>query len=68
MISRRRLLEGAGAVAAGTGMGLGLGLLKASAAPLDLPKGLPAGVRAEAALEALPGKKPLIKLSYRPPN
>jgi sulfite dehydrogenase (cytochrome) subunit A len=66
MISRRRLLEGAGAVVAGSG--IGLDLLEASAAPLDLPKGLPSGVRAEAVLEALPGKKPLIKLTYRPPN
>src|ERR1700688_4035620 len=72
MISRRRLLEGAGvgAVFAGSGLGSGFGLdlLAASAAPLDLPRGLPSGVRAEAVLEALPGKKPLIKLSYRPPN
>jgi sulfite dehydrogenase len=68
MISRRRLLEGAGVGAVVAGSGIGLNLLKASAAPLDLPKGLPAGVRAEAALEALPGKKPLIKLTYRPPN
>jgi DMSO/TMAO reductase YedYZ molybdopterin-dependent catalytic subunit len=71
MISRRRLLEGAGvgAVFAGSGLGFGLGSdLKASAAPLDMPKGLPSGVRAEAVLEALPGKKPLIKLTYRPPN
>ena len=29
---------------------------------------LPEGARAEAALEPLPGKKPLIKLTYRPPN
>jgi DMSO/TMAO reductase YedYZ molybdopterin-dependent catalytic subunit len=68
MISRRRLLEGAGVGAVVAGSGIGLDLLQASAAPLDLPKGLPAGVRAEAALEALPGKKPLIKLTYRPPN
>jgi DMSO/TMAO reductase YedYZ molybdopterin-dependent catalytic subunit len=72
MISRRRLLEraGVGAVFAGSGLGSGLGLdlLEASAAPLDMPKGLPSGVRAEAVLEALPGKKPLIKLTYRPPN
>ena len=33
-----------------------------------LPQGLPVGVYDTAALEALPGKKPLIKLSYRPPN
>jgi DMSO/TMAO reductase YedYZ molybdopterin-dependent catalytic subunit len=72
MISRRRLLEsaGVGAVFAGSGLGslLGFDLPAASAAPLDLPSGLPSGVRAEAVLEALPGKKPLIKLSYRPPN
>src|SRR5215470_7447303 len=75
MISRRRLLEGAGvgAVFAGSGLGSGLGSLwglnpTASAASLDMPKGLPSGVRAEAVLEALPGKKPLIKLTYRPPN
>jgi DMSO/TMAO reductase YedYZ molybdopterin-dependent catalytic subunit len=68
MISRRRLLEGAGVGAVVAGSGIGLDLLKASAAPLDLPKGLPAGMRAEAVLEALPGKKPLIKLTYRPPN
>src|SRR6266851_4560292 len=29
---------------------------------------LPGGMRSEAVLDALPGKKPLIKLSYRPPN
>jgi DMSO/TMAO reductase YedYZ molybdopterin-dependent catalytic subunit len=36
-------------------------------APLLDPR-LPAGVGTEARLEALPGKVPLIKLSYRPPN
>jgi DMSO/TMAO reductase YedYZ molybdopterin-dependent catalytic subunit len=30
--------------------------------------GLPAGTREEAVMEALAGKKPLIKLTYRPPN
>jgi len=29
---------------------------------------LPEGTRAEAVLDTLPGKKPLIKLTYRPPN
>lgn len=29
---------------------------------------LPTGLRGAAALEALPGKVPLIKLTYRPPN
>ena len=68
MISRRRLLEGAGVGAVVAGAGIGLDAFKAAAAPLDLPKALPAGTRAEAVLEALPGKKPLIKLTYRPPN
>jgi DMSO/TMAO reductase YedYZ molybdopterin-dependent catalytic subunit len=40
----------------------------AQAAGLDLPKALPEGTRANAVLESLPGKKPLIKHSYRPPN
>jgi DMSO/TMAO reductase YedYZ molybdopterin-dependent catalytic subunit len=43
-------------------------LLRAEAAGLDLPAELPEGTRAEAVLDTLPGKKPLIKLSYRPPN
>ena len=68
MISRRRLLEGAGVGAVVAGAGIGLDAIEAAAAPLDLPKALPAGTRAEAVLEALPGKKPLIKLTYRPPN
>jgi DMSO/TMAO reductase YedYZ molybdopterin-dependent catalytic subunit len=68
MISRRRLLEGAGVGAAFAGSGMGLGLFEAAAAPAELNRGLPAGTRAEAVLEALPGKKPLIKLTYRPPN
>ena len=33
-----------------------------------LPRGLPEGVYDTAILDALPGKKPLIKLTYRPPN
>ena len=68
IISRRRLLEGAGVGAVVAGAGIGLDAFKAAAAPLDLPKALPAGTREEAVLEALPGKKPLIKLTYRPPN
>ena len=34
----------------------------------SLSGGLPEGVYDTATLGALPGKKPLIKLSYRPPN
>jgi DMSO/TMAO reductase YedYZ molybdopterin-dependent catalytic subunit len=64
MITRRRLLEGASAGAALAGLGVPL----ANAAVPGLPEALPSGMRGEAALEALPGKKPLIKLAYRPPN
>ena len=39
----------------------------AQSGPLLSP-GLPSGVADSSTLEALPGKKPLIKLSYRPPN
>jgi hypothetical protein len=35
---------------------------------LKLSPMLPEGARAEAVLDTLPGKKALIKLSYRPPN
>src|SRR3982075_71228 len=65
MIPRRRLLEGASAAAAWAGSGLPP---LAEAAGLDLPAALPQGLRAAAVLESLPGKKPLFKLSYRPPN
>jgi DMSO/TMAO reductase YedYZ molybdopterin-dependent catalytic subunit len=53
----------AGVASAGTSL-----LTQAEAAPLNLPAALPEGVRQHAILDTLPGKKPLIKLSYRPPN
>ncbi|MGD9657865.1 MAG: molybdopterin-dependent oxidoreductase [Methylocystis sp.] len=59
MISRRILL-GAGAL-------LPIRAL-AKEHELWLSQALPEGVREAATLEALDGKKPLIKLSYRPPN
>jgi DMSO/TMAO reductase YedYZ molybdopterin-dependent catalytic subunit len=63
MITRRDLLEaGAGAALAGASVAaFAQGKLQLSAL-------LPEGTRSEALLDALPGKKPLIKLSYRPPN
>src|SRR6516164_4480118 len=65
MLTRRRLMTaGAGMALAGIGFDPRLAL----AAIADLPAALPEGVRKNATLEALPGKKPLIKLSYRPPN
>jgi hypothetical protein len=71
MITRRSLLEraGTGAMLAGAGHTLSRSFIsQAEAAALNLPLQLPEGTRREAVLDALPGKKPLIKLSYRPPN
>jgi DMSO/TMAO reductase YedYZ molybdopterin-dependent catalytic subunit len=73
MITRRNLLEaaGRGAVLAGAGHTLSQAFMnraKAEAASLHVPTQLPEGTRQEAVLDALPGKTPLIKLSYRPPN
>src|SRR5258708_21659757 len=70
MISRRRLLKAAGAGAALAGSSVSfLQLFEAAgAAGLDLPADLPEGARAAAILDVLPDKRPLIKLTYRPPN
>ena len=68
MLTRRHLLRTA---AAGALAGPGLVFPRAvgaETAPLNLPAGLPEGTRTEAILDTLPGKKPLIKLTYRPPN
>ena len=65
MMTRRRLLEGAVAFAGGA---LGQSPVAAHAAGVALSPGLPAGLEGAAAMETLPGKKPLIRLSYRPPN
>jgi DMSO/TMAO reductase YedYZ molybdopterin-dependent catalytic subunit len=73
MITRRGLLgaAGGGAFVAAAGSkslmaAMGAAEKQPSEPPL-LPE-LPEGTRAEAVLETLPGKKPLIKLTYRPPN
>src|SRR5258708_12244193 len=63
MLDRRDFLHGA-VVAAAAGLprpGWGAERPK-------LAEELPAGTREAAVLDALPGKQPLIKLSYRPPN
>jgi DMSO/TMAO reductase YedYZ molybdopterin-dependent catalytic subunit len=69
MISRRSLLEAAGGALALTAAGPawpgGAGEQPGEALLSPL---LSAGTRAEAVLDTLPGKKPLIKLTYRPPN
>src|SRR3954470_17132641 len=68
MISRRQVLTAAGATArAGSGIGTPQ-FFGAHAANAQLNPALPEGLRNTATLESLPGKKPLIKLSYRPPN
>jgi DMSO/TMAO reductase YedYZ molybdopterin-dependent catalytic subunit len=72
MLSRRQLVQHFG----GAAMALGAGDLWSTLAAAtgtaeqrpNLSPDRPAGTRAEAILEALPGKKPLIKLTYRPPN
>jgi DMSO/TMAO reductase YedYZ molybdopterin-dependent catalytic subunit len=70
MISRRTLLEaaGAGAALAATGAGFPKLIEAEAAATAELTPGVPAGVNSIAAMEALPGKKPLIRLADRPPN
>jgi hypothetical protein len=65
MIGRRAMIaSGLAAVAASAPLSR---TVRAAEKPF-LPPGLPEGVYDTATLEALPGKKPLIKLSYRPPN
>ncbi len=60
-INRRRFL--------GTAAGAAVALPALNdALALDLPAALPEGARGSYVLDTLPGKKPLIKLSYRPPN
>jgi DMSO/TMAO reductase YedYZ molybdopterin-dependent catalytic subunit len=66
MLTRRRLIRTAGAGVALASSGVGL--KSVAAAGLDMPAALPEGIRNSAVLDALPGKKPLIKLTYRPPN
>jgi DMSO/TMAO reductase YedYZ molybdopterin-dependent catalytic subunit len=70
MLTRRDLLAtaGAGFAIAGAGLGSPRYFEAEAAGGVPLSPGVPAGVGTEAAMEALPGKKPLIKLAYRPPN
>jgi DMSO/TMAO reductase YedYZ molybdopterin-dependent catalytic subunit len=68
-VNRRQLLRGAGIGAAVlAGSGALSRLVWAAEEKLALVPGLPNGVYDTAILDALPGKRPLIKLSYRPPN
>ncbi len=72
VLSRRQALNrlgDAGLVFGLTLLAAGLGRTRPGWA-VDAPvtPGVPAGTAASARLESLPGKRPLIKLSYRPPN
>ena len=67
MLTRRHLITAvAGSVVGGSD--LALKSLTATAASINRPSALPEGTRSNTILDALPGKKPLLKLSYRPPN
>lgn len=67
-MDRRNVLLGlAGGAAAGTWTALGGRAVAGSRAPA-LDPSLPDGLRESALLERLPGKQPLIKLTWRPPN
>ena len=69
MMSRRRLLETAGASIALAGSGAGLGsFAKAQSAGPELTPGVPSGIQSYATMATLPGKKPLIRLADRGPN
>jgi hypothetical protein len=67
MLERRRILQ-----ALGGALAFAVPELVSRSASLSerpyLTVGLPAGEYETAVLDQLPGKKPLIKLSYRPPN
>ena len=67
MIARRKLLA-ASAASAGLALATRPSPLLAAQEVVPLAPGVPAGTTTTARLEALPGKKPLIKLTYRPPN
>src|SRR5450631_2102596 len=69
MITRRHLLETAGAGAALAVSALSLPkFMAAEAAGVDLTPGVPQGISSYVTMGTLPGKKPLIQLSDRPPN
>lgn len=69
MITRRHLLQTAGAGAAFTATGMSLSdTAQAASAASELTPGVPAGVSSYVSMGTLPGKKPLIQLADRPPN
>ncbi len=69
MTDRRKFLKDVakGIVVVGAGS-LAPGIVRAAAGPGLATRGLSDGANGSAVLDALPGKRPLIKRSYRPPN
>ncbi len=67
-INRRHFVGATGAAALGLVSGALPRIGEAHGAVPGLPPELPEGARSEAVLDALPGKQPLIKWTYRPPN
>jgi len=65
MLSRRHLLQTAGAAGALAGLPV---WARAQSAGAMLTPGVPPGVATYATMASLPGKKPLIRLADRPPN
>jgi DMSO/TMAO reductase YedYZ molybdopterin-dependent catalytic subunit len=69
MLTRRGVLSATGTGLALAGSGLAWPEFSGAQAPgVELSPGVPSGVDSYASLEMLPGKKPLIRLSDRPPN
>lgn len=65
---RRRVVLGLAAGGAVAGLDALASPVLAAARGPALDAALPAGLRETATLESLPGKRPLIKLTWRPPN
>lgn len=68
MSTRREFLRTVAGGLAMAGTGILVPRLAAARAGDVGPKSLPSGTLGSSALEALPGKKPLIKRTFRPPN
>jgi len=68
MITRRHLLQTAGAGAALAATGGLAELAHAQSAAGELTPGVPEGIKSYITMGTLPGKKPLIQLADKPPN
>ena len=68
MTTRRKWLQGAASLVTAAATPYLLGRSALAAKPYLGPRTLPSGTLESSVLDVLPGKKPLIKRSYRPPN